>query len=95
MASLEISQSLARLSAALDLLAAAAERRAGAESQHQALAEERHLMEEDRDRLAAELDASLARQRMLEEASQTVETRLDVIGESLRAIVQVKPEAKL
>ena len=95
MSSLEISQSLARLSAALDLLAAAAERRAGAESQHQALAEERHLMEEDRDRLAAELDASLARQRMLEEASQAVETRLDVLGESLRAIVQVKPEAKV
>ena len=95
MSSLEISQSLARLSAALDLLAAAAERRAGAESQRQALAEERHLMEEDRDRLAAELDASLARQRMLEEASQTVEARLDMLGESLRAIVQVKPEAKL
>lgn len=89
---MEISQSLARLSAALDQLAAAAERRASAESQRQALADERHVMEEDRDRLAAELDESLARQRALEEASAAVEARLETLGVSLRAAAQAVAE---
>lgn len=80
----EISLSLARLNAALDLLAAAAGRHAGAEAERRALAGERHIMEEDRARLAAELDESLARQRALEDASVSVEARLDRLGAALR-----------
>jgi Domain of unknown function (DUF4164) len=86
MIQMEINLALGRLNAALDLLSAAAERQAGLEGERQALAEERLVMDEDRARLAAELDESMARQHALETASVAVEKRLDGLGEALRAL---------
>ena len=83
---MEISLSLSRLKSALDLLAAAAERRGGAEVERHSLSSERHLMEDDRARLAQELDESLARQRALEDASMEVETRLERLGAALQSL---------
>ena len=85
MIQMEISLSLSRLKSALDLLAAAAERRAGVEGERHSLSSERHLMEDDRARLAEELDESLARQRVLEDASREVEARLERLGAALQS----------
>ena len=86
MIELDITHSLARLNAALGLLAAAAERASGAERERQALASERHIMEEDRARLASELDEALARQRALDDACQSVDARLDRLASALQSL---------
>lgn len=66
-----------RLDAALTVLEAAVARGAAAEQTHADLTTSLAAMDEDRQRLAAELDAALARADRLEAASEAVQQRLE------------------
>ncbi len=68
---------LARLSRSLDLLEQAAGARAEAEARRAERDEAISVLEDDRSRLAAELDGALARNRSLEHAAEGVARRLD------------------
>lgn len=68
---------LTRLSKALDLLEHAAEARAEAEIRRAEREEAVSVLEDDRSRLAVELDGALARNRALEHAAEDVARRLD------------------
>lgn len=76
-----------RLAGALDALEAAAQRRAALDAQRADLVEELALMEDDRARLAADLDAATARERNLEAAQAQVSKRLERAGETIRAVI--------
>lgn len=86
-ASLDVA--LKRLSAALDQLEAAAERlrRAGAEKRD--LEDTLAVMQDDRGRLAHELDAALASTQVLEHATDEVAQRLGQAGTTLRRLLAV------
>ena len=75
---------LERLSRALDLLERTAEARLEAESRRAERDEALSVLEDDRSRLAVELDGALARNRALEGAAEDVSRRL----EAARATVQ-------
>lgn len=85
---LNVHLALGRLTAALDLLAAAAERQSALDAERQTLGEERHIMAADRARLADELDAALAQAGALDAASRVVEGRLAGLGSTLRALAE-------
>ncbi len=85
---------LKRLNGALDQLEAAAERRAKAEGERSDLEEELGLMQDDRTRLAVELDGALARGRALDVATAEVAQRLRTTGATLRKLIeQIDTEA--
>ena len=73
-----------RLALALDALNAAAERRRDADESVAALGEQLHVLDDDRARLAGELDHAAARTRILETANREVAARID------RAIATVR-----
>lgn len=77
---------LARLEAALTALEAAAERRLEAARVQAELGEAFAAMQDDRSRLALELDDALARGRKLESANDDVARRLDRLGAALAAL---------
>ena len=68
--------SLRRMRAAIDLLEAAVERRARRDAKRGDADEELALMQDDRARLAVELDGALARNRALETANAEAAKRL-------------------
>jgi ABC-type transporter Mla subunit MlaD len=78
---------LKRLSSALDQLEAASDRlgRTGAEKRD--LADTLAIMEDDRGRLASELDAALTRTQALEHATEEVALRLGRAGGTLRRLL--------
>jgi chromosome segregation ATPase len=78
---------LKRLAASLDQLEAAAERRAEAEAQRSNLEEEFAVMQDDRTRLAVELDGVLARSSALELANDDVSRRLKSLGATIKTIL--------
>ena len=78
---------LKRLSIALDQLEAAAERRSIADARRADLEEELAVMQDDRSRLAVELDAAAARARKLDEASLEVARRLGQTSAAIRAVL--------
>jgi chromosome segregation ATPase len=78
---------LKRLATALDHLEAAAERRAEADSRRGDLEEELVVMQDDRSRLANELDGVMARARKLEEANAEVAQRLAATGAAIRSML--------
>ncbi len=78
---------LKRLAAALDHLEAAAERRAELDARRADLEEELAVMQDDRSRLAIELDGAMARVRKLEEANADVAQRLNMTGATIRAVL--------
>jgi hypothetical protein len=80
--------SLKRLRAALDLLEAAVERRARQDSARADVEEELALMQDDRARLAVELDAALDRNRGLLSANIEASRRLARASAAVRAIVE-------
>lgn len=82
-----LDEALRRLSWALDTLESAAQRRAALDAQRADLVEELAIMEDDRARLAADLDASAARERALEAAQAQVSKRLERAGETIRAVI--------
>jgi hypothetical protein len=78
---------LRRLAIALDHLEAAAERRLEVEAERSDRDEELAVMQDDRARLAIELDGALARARALASANAEVSRRLERASESIRAVL--------
>jgi hypothetical protein len=80
---------LKRLSAALEKLEAAAERRVRADALRTNLEEELAVMQDDRSRLAVELDGALARSISLETTKEEVARRLNGAGAAVKAVLSV------
>lgn len=78
---------LKRLRAALDLLDAANERRMRAEALRANLEEELAVMQDDRARLAVELDGAVARVKTLEMASEEAAKRMNRARAEIRAVL--------
>ena len=76
---------LKRLSAALDHLDAAADRRARADAARGDLEDELTIMQDDRSRLAMELNTALARVESLDLAHREADRRLERAGATIRA----------
>jgi hypothetical protein len=78
---------LKRLAAALDRLDAASERRTKADALRANLEEELAVMQDDRARLAVELDGAIARSKSLELANGEVARRLYVASAEIRGVL--------
>lgn len=82
-----LQRAMERLDGAIDSLEAAVGRRARIDEARRNADDERTLMEEDRARLAAELDEALARAGTLDGANAEVGRRLDRISATVRAVL--------
>jgi Icc-related predicted phosphoesterase len=82
-----LEDAMARLSAAVQHLETAAERQAEAVVARGDLEEEFLVLQDDRSRLAVELDGALARSRALLAATNDVSTRLDRAGATVEAVL--------
>ncbi len=82
-----LQRALGRLHGAIDALDAAAERRAEAEAARADADAEYAVMQDDRSRLAVELDAALARNRALDRVADEVAARVDRAGATVRDIL--------
>ncbi len=80
--------SLRRMRAAIDLLEAALERRARRDASRGDADEELALMQDDRARLAVELDGALDRARALEAASAEAAKRLARASAALDELIE-------
>ncbi|HEX3496726.1 MAG TPA: DUF4164 family protein [Methylocella sp.] len=78
---------LKRLAAALDRLDAAGERRAKADALRTNLEDELAVMQDDRSRLAVELDSAIARAKSLELANDEVARRLNHAIAGIKAVL--------
>jgi chromosome segregation ATPase len=78
---------LKRLAIALDRLDAASERRVKMDAMRANLEEELAVMQDDRSRLAVELDGAIARAKSLELANDEVARRLNQACESIKAVL--------
>ena len=78
---------LIRLAAALDQLDAASERRAKADALRGNLEDELAVMQDDRSRLAVELDGAIARAKSLELANGEVARRLHGASAEIRGVI--------
>ncbi len=78
---------LKRLAAALDRLDAASDRRAKADALRANLEDELAVMQDDRSRLAVELDGAIARVKSLELANDEVARRLNGASAEIRGIL--------
>ena len=87
MAAEPLEPSLKRLRAAIDLLEAAVERRARQDRARADVQEELALMQDDRARLAVELDGALDRNRGLLSANAEAARRLSRAGAAIRAVL--------
>ena len=83
-----LESSLRRLAAAVDLLERAAERRMRHDQARANVEEEYALMQDDRSRLAVELDAALDHSRALEAASAEAGARLARAAQAIGAILE-------
>ena len=82
-----IDAALKRLSSALDQLEAASERVARAGVERRDLVDTLAVIQDDRGRLANELDAALTRAQVLEHATDEVASRLGQAGVGLRRLL--------
>jgi hypothetical protein len=82
-----IDAAIKRLSAALDQLEAVQARRTRADLMRGDLEEELSLMQDDRARLAVELDAALARAKALDAANLEASLGLERAGATLRTVL--------
>ena len=80
-----LQDALRRLAAAIDQLEAATSRRAAVDAARGDLVEELAVMQDDRARLAVDLDGALARGQALEAANHQVAQRLERASAALRA----------
>jgi len=80
--------SLRRMRAAIDLLEAALERRARRDASRRDADEELALMQDDRARLAVELDGALDRGRALEAANAEAAKRLAQASAALDELIE-------
>lgn len=78
---------LQRLASALDQLEAAAERRQKADAARGDLEEELAVMQDDRSRMAVDLDAALARNKALAHANSEVQRRLTRVSATIEALL--------
>ena len=78
---------LKRLAAALDRLDATSERRARADALRTNLEDELAVMQDDRSRLAVELDSAIARAKSLELANDEVARRLNGASAEIRGVL--------
>ena len=76
-----------RLNAAVDALESAIQRRLEVERQEAALAQQLHVMNIDRSRLADALDGAETRAERVEVASEEVSRRLGSAMETIRAVL--------
>ena len=83
-----LDSSLRRLAAAVDSLERAAERRMRHDQARANVEEEYALMQDDRSRLAVELDAALDRSRALDAASAEADARLARAAQAIGAIIE-------
>ena len=83
----KLDAALKRLAAALDQCEAAVQRLGRAGDEKRDLTDTLAVMQDDRGRLAAELDAALARQSELEHATEEVALRLGHAGGTLRRLM--------
>jgi hypothetical protein len=79
-----------RLSAALDALEGALERRRDTDRGEDALAAQVHALGTDRSKLASDLDAASARARQLEAVNREIAQRLDVAMENIRSVLEAR-----
>jgi hypothetical protein len=77
-----------RLALALDALEAALDRRRESDRGEAALAAQLQALGADRSRLAADLDAQVARARALETTNREVGQRLDVAIDTIRSVIE-------
>jgi chromosome segregation ATPase len=82
---------LKRLAAALDHLEAAAERRAKVDAERNDFEEELAVMQDDRSRLAVELDGALAKAKVLSAANAEVSRRLERASDAIRSVLTAAP----
>ena len=82
-----LQRAVQRLSGALDHLEIAAARRAEIEAARGDSDQEFAVMQDDRSRLAVELDAALARSRTLDRTAEEVAGRLQRAGATVRTIL--------
>lgn len=83
---------LKRLSAALEKLEAATERRVKAEALRANLEEELAVMQDDRARLAVELDGALARTISLETSNEEAARQLNGAAAAVKAVLNALEE---
>jgi len=83
-----VEQVTRRLAQALDMLDAAVERRIEIDRSRAVLTEQVHALDADRSKLAADLDAQLAKVHGLEAANRDVARRLDAAMENIRAVLE-------
>lgn len=83
-----IRQSLMRLRAAVDALEQAEARRRENQRQTGPIETELALMQDDRARLATELDASLARSNRVENLAEDLTRRVDAAMTTVRAVLE-------
>ena len=83
-----IEQATKRLTEALDALDAAVERRIESDRERASQGEQVHALAADRSRLAADLDAVLARSRSLETANRDIARRIDTAMENVRLVLE-------
>jgi hypothetical protein len=76
-----------RLTLALDALEAAIERRREADRDEAGLVTQVHALGADRSRLAADLDAAVARSRSLETTNREIARRLDIAIGNVRSVL--------
>ena len=86
--SADIDLVIKRLNSALDQLEAASHRRAQLEAARANLEEEINILQDDRSRLAVELDGVLARNKTISMASHEVEKRLERTSATLRVVLE-------
>jgi hypothetical protein len=87
----DLDAALRRLSTALGQLEAAADRRAAADAARGDQDEEFAILQDDRGRLAVELDGALARARGLEAAHAEALRRIDRADAAIRGLIGEPP----
>jgi chromosome segregation ATPase len=88
----DIETATRRLSAALDALESAVERRREADRDEDELATRIQALGADRSRLADELDGSLVRTRKLERANREIAEKLDAAIGTIRSVLDAAGE---
>ena len=84
---INLEAALRRLTAALDQLEAAIQRRAQADAARANLEEELAIMQDDRSRLAVELDGAMARGNTLAQVNDEVARRLQRASATIGAVL--------
>lgn len=86
--SARIDEAIARLRSSLGLLEAAAARRAESDRSKSTLETELALMQDDRARLAVELDSALARANRLDTTTDELSRRIERAIGSVRSVIE-------